>query len=82
MLAHAVTLPAGQTPGGGAADDLTKINGIGQVLKGKLNKLGITTFRQIADFTAADIERIDAVLDFPGRIEREKWVEQARDMVG
>ncbi len=81
MPAYAATSPASETPGSGAADDLTRIKGIGQVLKGKLNQLGITTFRQIAEFTAADIERIDAVLDFPGRIEREKWVEQARDMV-
>jgi predicted flap endonuclease-1-like 5' DNA nuclease len=72
---------AASPPASGAADDLTKIKGIGQVLQGKLNQQGITTFRQIADFTEADIERVDAVLDFPGRIERERWVEQARDFV-
>ena len=59
-------------------DDLTRIKGIGPVLKKKLNKLGITTFQHIADFGDADIERINQELDFPGRIEREKWVEQAR----
>jgi predicted flap endonuclease-1-like 5' DNA nuclease len=74
--AYAATAPAG-----GAADDLTKIKGIGQVLKGKLNGLGITTFRQIAEFTEADIERVNTELDFPGRIERERWVEQARDFM-
>jgi len=65
----------------GPADDLTKIKGIGPVLKGKLAALGVTTFRQIADFTQADIERVNAELDFPGRIEREQWIEQARAMV-
>ena len=51
------------------------------MLKGKLNQLGITTFKQIAEFTPADMERVNAVLDFPGRIERERWVEQARKFV-
>ena len=63
-----------------SADDLTKIKGIGPVLKDKLHALGITSFRQIADFTDADIERVNEVLNFPGRIERERWVEQAREM--
>ena len=62
-------------------DDLTKIKGIGRVLEGKLHGLGVTTFRQIAEFSAADIDRINAVLDFPGRIEREQWVEQAKAIV-
>jgi len=62
-------------------DDLTKISGIGKVLNEKLIKLGITSFQQIAEFTSADIDRVNAVLDFPGRIEREKWVEQARAIV-
>ena len=63
---------------GATADDLTQIKGIGPVLKDKLHALGITSFRQIADFTEADIERVNEVLNFPGRIERERWVEQAR----
>lgn len=70
--------PTVSTPAA-SSDDLTKIKGIGPVLREKLNKLGINSFRQIADFTPDDIARVDAVLDFPGRIEREQWVEQARD---
>lgn len=62
-------------------DDLTRIKGIGPVLKEKLNILGVTTFQQIADFGDADIERINKELSFPGRIEREKWVEQARALL-
>ena len=73
--------PAARAPLG-APDDLTKIKGIGPVLKRKLNDLGIITFRQIADFTPDDIARVNGVLDFPGRIEREKWVEQAKTFVG
>lgn len=62
-------------------DDLTRINGIGEVLEGKLKALGITTFRQIADFTAEDIEQTNEQLAFKGRIEREEWVEQAKKLV-
>ena len=79
--AYAAASPASGGPESGAGDDLTRIKGIGQVLKGKLNRLGITTFKQIAEFTEADIERVNGELDFPGRIGRERWVEQARDFV-
>lgn len=61
-------------------DELTRINGIGPVLKKKLNNLGIDTFQQIADFTQADIDRVNGQLSFKGRIEREKWVEQAKKL--
>jgi len=59
-------------------DDLTEINGIGPVIAGKLNAQGITTFKQVAELTAADVERIDGELNFKGRIEREEWVGQAK----
>ncbi len=59
-------------------DDLTRISGVGPVIVGKLNKLGITSFQQIADFKKADIERIDGELNFKGRIERDEWVKQAK----
>lgn len=63
------------------ADDLTKISGVGPVIVGKLEALGITTFQQIADFTAEDIERIDNELNFKGRIERDDWVKQAKEFL-
>ena len=66
------------TPPPEAPDDLERIRGIGPVLRQRLNKLGITTFAQIAAFTEADLARIDEVLDFKGRIVREGWVEQAK----
>ncbi len=63
-----------------AADDndLKRINGIGTVLEGKLNALGITSIGQVAAFTQADIDRISDHLNFKGRIERDEWVEQAQ----
>lgn len=75
-------LSAVATEAAGPAEDLTKIKGIGRVLNDKLHNLGITSFRQIADFTEADITRVNEELDFPGRIEREKWVEQAKAILG
>ena len=62
-------------------DDLSAISGVGPVLVGKLNALGITTLQQIADFTKEDIERIDAELNFKGRIERDDWVSQAKALL-
>jgi len=63
------------------ADDLTRISGVGPVIVGKLEKLGITTFQQVADFTADDITRIDGELNFKGRIERDEWVKQAKEFL-
>jgi predicted flap endonuclease-1-like 5' DNA nuclease len=67
-----------QGAAGGRPSDLKLIRGIGVLIEKKLNSMGITTFAQIANWSAADIERVSHVLDFKGRIERENWVEQAR----
>ncbi len=64
----------------GDGDDLTKISGVGPVLLGKLNELGITKFDQIAKFTAEDIVRVDDRLSFKGRIERDEWLKQAAEL--
>lgn len=70
------------TPPADKPDDIEMIRGIGPVLRVKLNELGITTFKQIAALSPEDIQRIDAVLDFRGRIEREDWIGQARTLGG
>ena len=64
-----------------AGDDLTQLNGVGPVIAGKLNGLGITSFKQVAEMTADDVARIDAELNFKGRIEREDWINQAKALV-
>lgn len=64
----------------GDKDDLKKISGVGPVLEGKLNALGITTFAQVAAFTAEDIAKVDDALNFKGRIERDNWLEQAASL--
>ncbi|WP_224702490.1 NADH-quinone oxidoreductase subunit NuoE [Devosia aquimaris] len=61
----------------GAADDLKLISGVGPVLEGKLNALGITRWSQVAAFTEADIAKVDDALSFKGRITRDDWIKQA-----
>ena len=63
------------------ADDLTRIKGIGPWIQEKLYALDIFTFNQIARFTAKDIADVTGVIEFfPGRIERDKWVVQAKKL--
>ncbi len=59
-------------------DNLRRMIGIGPVNEKKLHAMGIKTFRQIAAWTAADIKKVEAELEFDGRIDRERWIEQAK----
>jgi predicted flap endonuclease-1-like 5' DNA nuclease len=59
-------------------DNLRRLIGIGPVNEKLLKGQGVTTYAQIAAWTAADIERIEHALQFGGRVERERWVEQAK----
>lgn len=72
-----VPAPAPAAPAGG--DDLKRIKGLGPKLVTILAEQGITSFAQIAAWTDADVERVDAGLGrFQGRIVRDQWVEQAK----
>ncbi len=62
------------------ADDLKKLSGVGPALEKKLLENGVTTFAQIAAWGEADIAEFDEKLSFKGRIEREGWVEQAKEL--
>lgn len=62
-----------------AADDLSRIKGIGPKLVTLLGELGVTSFAQIAAWEAADVAHIDGQLGrFAGRITRDQWIEQAK----
>jgi len=65
----------------GSGDDLTRISGVGPVMVKKLADAGITSFAQIAAFTADEIADIDEKLNFKGRIDRDNWVEQAQSFL-
>ena len=61
------------------ADDLSRLKGVGPKLVALLGQLGVTSFAEIAGWSGADIDRIDAQLGtFAGRIRRDSWVEQAK----
>ncbi|RJY07954.1 helix-hairpin-helix domain-containing protein [Aurantiacibacter aquimixticola] len=60
-------------------DDLKRIKGVGPKLVTILHEQGVTSFKQIAAWDDAQIDRIDEKLGrFQGRIRRDDWVEQAR----
>ncbi len=71
----------GAAAAGGEGDDLKRIKGIGPAIAAKLEAMGITRIAQIAALSAEDIARIESELGFKGRIARERWVEQARELM-
>jgi len=67
--------------GAGGKDDLKLISGVGPALEKKLNELGIFTFEQVAAFDAEMVEEVnDAIEFFPGRVQRDDWVGQAKKL--
>lgn len=65
----------------GPADDLKRITGVGPKLEQMLNEQGITTFRQLAALTDEQVDELQSRLpQFPGRIRRDNWVAQAKQL--
>lgn len=70
-----------KAPRKGKADDLKLIKGVGPVLEKLCHKLGYYHFDQIAAWTAAEVAWVDENLEgFKGRVTRDEWVIQARDL--
>ncbi len=65
----------------GKADDLKAISGVGPKIEETLNDIGIFHFWQLAGLTPAQVEELDGRLAFKGRITRDRWVEQAAELV-
>jgi large subunit ribosomal protein L21 len=72
--------PAAKKAAKGDGDDLSTISGVGPVIVGKLHAEGVTTFAQIAAWTDADVEAIEEKLSFKGRVGREDWIAQAKEL--
>ena len=68
---------AGKAAAGG---DLKKLSGVGPALEKKLMAAGVTSLEQVAAWTEADVTKIDEELSFKGRIEREGWIAQAKEL--
>jgi len=62
----------------GTKDDLKLISGVGPKLEGVLNDLGVYHFWQIARWTQREVAWVDDYLSFKGRINRDKWIDQAK----
>ncbi|MEC9212321.1 MAG: hypothetical protein VYD44_05535, partial [Candidatus Thermoplasmatota archaeon] len=64
-------------------DDLQVIKGIGPFIEEKLNALGITTYRQIANMNAKLEKQVNEAIEFfPGRVKRDQWATQAKILLG
>lgn len=69
--------PASAAPEPAAGDDLTRIRGITPAIAAGLRQLGETSFAHIANWTAADVERVTSALGVGEAIRRQSWIEQA-----
>jgi|SRR6056297_143978 large subunit ribosomal protein L21 len=72
--------PAKKAAAPAGADDLKKLSGVGPALEKKLHAAGVTSLAQIAAWTDADVAEMDEKLSFKGRIEREGWIDQAKEL--
>jgi large subunit ribosomal protein L21 len=73
--------PAAAAAEDGFVDDVKLIGGVGPTLEKKLAGAGITSLRQIAEWTEADLARYDEELELRGRAARDEWIEQAKDLI-
>ena len=67
-------------PRGGRKDDLTHIIGVLPALELALNEIGVFHFDQIADWDEDNMVWVEDHLDTDGRVRREHWREQAREL--
>jgi len=74
----AATAAAAAAAASRVGDDLRRIAGIDAAIEGRLNAEGITSYRQIAVWTADDVAHFGRLLGGDGRIAGECWVEQAQ----
>ena len=69
-----------KAPRKAGADDLKRISGVGPKLEQTLNELGFWHFDQIAKWSDAEIAWVDTRLKFKGRIQRDDWIGQAKQL--
>ncbi len=66
------------SPRDGGPDDLGRIKGVGPKSLEKLNALGVFHYDQIATWDQDNAKWVGAAIGAPGRVERDRWIEQAR----
>lgn len=65
-----------------AADDLSRISGVTPEIARTLATRGVTSFAELAGWTSEDVARFEAFVGTPGRVARERWIDQARGFAG
>ena len=70
-----------KAPKAEVVDDISLISGIGPVLKEKMTEAGYGTLTSISKLKKAEIAKLDEEMGFGGRIEREEWVAQAKELL-
>lgn len=73
--------PLAAPAAGSASDDISLIGGVGPKMEKGLRELGFNTFAAIANMSAADVEKVEAHLKQKGRVAREEWIEQAKELL-
>ena len=62
-------------------DNLKLLKGIGPFIEEKLNALGIYKIEQIAKMTSELEDEVNLAIEFfPGRVKRDEWVNQAKEL--
>ena len=62
------------------ADDLKQLTGVGPAYEKKLNGIGVYTYLQISKLNKKATEILETLLKSPGRVERDGWVKQAKEL--
>ena len=65
----------------GPYDDLKRIKGVDEQLAKKLASINVLKFEKIANFSDDEIAQIDETLKLKGRIERDDWIGQAKQLL-
>ena len=68
-------------PAGIDDSNLSLIAGIGPTIEKKLRAAGVTNWTQISQWGEADVAKWNDELKLGGRIARDEWVEQARELL-
>lgn len=62
------------------ADDLKQLTGVGPAYEKKLNGIGVFTFQQVSKLNKKSIDILETLLKSPGRVERDGWVKEAKEL--
>ncbi len=80
---HILSTVRGETrlAAGVTLDDISLIGGIGPKIEKALHEKGIKTWAQIANLKRFEVEALNTELKLMGRIDREEWIEQAKELM-